>query len=134
VTALHWTVQFDTTNVLFICGGAFIDLDRQVAERTATSSIGFGNPVRARGPARGAEHVSSQVLKQVEHADSIQYGLHPGVCGPLPRHLQPPGAHHHSSLALLCGFFLGVTASPWQWLICNAVLLQFQVTAFLLVH
>jgi ATP-dependent Clp protease ATP-binding subunit ClpX len=38
--------QVDTTNILFICGGAFIDLDRQVAERTATSSIGFGNPVR----------------------------------------------------------------------------------------
>lgn len=39
-------VQIDTSNILFICGGAFVDLDRQVAERTATSSIGFGNPVR----------------------------------------------------------------------------------------
>ncbi len=38
--------QIDTSNILFICGGAFVDLDRQVAERTATSSIGFGNPVR----------------------------------------------------------------------------------------
>ena len=38
--------QVDTKDILFICGGAFIDLDRQVAERTATSSIGFGNPVR----------------------------------------------------------------------------------------
>ena len=42
---LQW-VQVDTTNILFICGGAFIDLDRQVAERTAQSSMGFGNPVR----------------------------------------------------------------------------------------
>lgn len=39
-------IQIDTTNILFICGGAFIDLDRQVAERIASSSIGFGNPVR----------------------------------------------------------------------------------------
>ena len=39
-------VQVDTSNILFICGGAFIDLDRQVAERTASASIGFGNPVR----------------------------------------------------------------------------------------
>lgn len=36
----------DTKDILFICGGAFIDLDRQVAERTAQSSMGFGNPVR----------------------------------------------------------------------------------------
>lgn len=39
-------VQVDTKDILFICGGAFIDLDRQVAERTAQSSMGFGNPVR----------------------------------------------------------------------------------------
>lgn len=38
--------QVDTKDILFICGGAFIGLDRQVAERTAMSSIGFGNPVR----------------------------------------------------------------------------------------
>ena len=41
-----YCLQVDTKDILFICGGAFIDLDRQVAERTATSSIGFGNPVR----------------------------------------------------------------------------------------
>jgi ATP-dependent Clp protease ATP-binding subunit ClpX len=39
-------LQVDTKDILFICGGAFIDLDRQVAERRAMSSIGFGNPVR----------------------------------------------------------------------------------------
>lgn len=39
-------IQVDTKDILFICGGAFIGLDRQVAERTAMSSIGFGNPVR----------------------------------------------------------------------------------------
>ncbi len=42
-------VQVDTKDILFICGGAFIDLDRQVAERTAQSSMGFGNPVRCVG-------------------------------------------------------------------------------------
>ncbi len=40
------SAQVDTKDILFICGGAFIGLDRQVAERTAMSSIGFGNPVR----------------------------------------------------------------------------------------
>eukprot|EP00884_Botryococcus_braunii_P004193 jgi/Botrbrau1/13775/Bobra.0056s0029.1 len=77
-------VQFDTTNVLFICGGAFIGLDRQVAERTATSSIGFGNPVRARASAAGQTRISSQVLKQVEHMDLIHYGLIPEFVGRFP--------------------------------------------------
>ncbi len=36
----------DTKDILFICGGAFIDLDRQVSERTHEASLGFGNPVR----------------------------------------------------------------------------------------
>ena len=43
----HCTVQIDTTNILFLCGGAFIDLDRQVADRTVAASMGFGNPVRS---------------------------------------------------------------------------------------
>ena len=51
-------VQIDTSNILFICGGAFVDLDRQVAERTATSSIGFGNPVRC---AHGSKLLSCDV-------------------------------------------------------------------------
>jgi len=38
--------QVDTKDILFICGGAFIDLDRQVSERTHEASLGFGNPVR----------------------------------------------------------------------------------------
>ena len=38
--------QVDTTNILFICGGAFINLDQQIADRTGAASIGFGNPVR----------------------------------------------------------------------------------------
>ncbi len=39
----------DTKDILFICGGAFIDLDRQVSERTHEASLGFGNPVRPTG-------------------------------------------------------------------------------------
>lgn len=39
-------MQIDTKNILFICGGAFVGLEDQVAHRLSTSSIGFGNPVR----------------------------------------------------------------------------------------
>ncbi|KAG0487516.1 hypothetical protein HPP92_009611 [Vanilla planifolia] len=40
-------IQIDTTNILFICGGAFIDLEKTISERRQDSSIGFGAPVRA---------------------------------------------------------------------------------------
>ncbi len=40
-------LQVDTKDILFICGGAFVDLDRQVADRTQEASLGFGNPVRS---------------------------------------------------------------------------------------
>ncbi|KAL4443816.1 hypothetical protein ABPG75_011553 [Micractinium tetrahymenae] len=80
-------IQIDTTNILFICGGAFVDLDRQVAERLASSSIGFGNPVRARGgPTAGEAAAAAQAaaLRAVEHSDLIRYGLIPEFCGRFP--------------------------------------------------
>jgi ATP-dependent protease Clp ATPase subunit len=46
---LHVLVQLNTKDILFICGGAFVNLDRLVAERTSTASLGFGNPVRPIG-------------------------------------------------------------------------------------
>lgn len=76
-------IQIDTTNILFVCGGAFVDLDRQVAERIASSSIGFGNPVRARG-APGTIAAQSAALRQVEQADLIRYGLIPEFVGRFP--------------------------------------------------
>ncbi|CAL8462417.1 g1950 [Coccomyxa elongata] len=77
-------LQVDTKDILFICGGAFIGLDRQVAERTAMSSIGFGNPVRAKVQGFGQAKVSSNVLKQVEQTDLINYGLIPEFVGRFP--------------------------------------------------
>ena len=47
-------VQVDTSNILFVAGGAFVGLDAQVAERNAAASIGFGAPVRAKGGAAAA--------------------------------------------------------------------------------
>lgn len=52
---LSITTQLNTKDILFICGGAFVNLDRLVAERTSTASLGFGNPVcsLARAPSPG---------------------------------------------------------------------------------
>ena len=48
-------MQVDTSNILFICGGAFVGLDKQVSDRTMEASMGFGNPVRCALPAAGLQ-------------------------------------------------------------------------------
>lgn len=73
-------IQVDTTNILFICGGAFAGLERIVADRTAAASIGFGANVRPDGP-RGP--VESHVLEEVESQDFVTYGLIPEIVGRL---------------------------------------------------
>jgi ATP-dependent Clp protease ATP-binding subunit ClpX len=72
-------LQVDTTNILFICGGAFADLDKIVQQRTDESGIGFAASVKAKDKAR-----SSDIVKQVENQDLIKYGLIPEFVGRLP--------------------------------------------------
>ncbi|KAK7317126.1 hypothetical protein RJT34_01098 [Clitoria ternatea] len=79
-------IQIDTKNILFICGGAFIDLEKTISERRHDSSIGFGAPVRANmrtgRVTDGA--VASSLLETVESSDLIAYGLIPEFVGRFP--------------------------------------------------
>ena len=82
-------ISIDTSHILFICGGAFVGLDRQISERLAAASIGFGNPVRVRGGGGGgstltAVQVQGAALKQAEQNDLVQYGLIPEFVGRFP--------------------------------------------------
>ncbi|KAK7283711.1 hypothetical protein RIF29_13437 [Crotalaria pallida] len=79
-------IQMDTKNILFICGGAFIDLEKTISERRQDSSIGFGAPVRANMRAGGVTDsaVTSSLLETVESADLIAYGLIPEFIGRFP--------------------------------------------------
>ncbi|KAJ1431322.1 P-loop containing nucleoside triphosphate hydrolase [Sesbania bispinosa] len=79
-------IQMDTRNILFICGGAFIDLEKTISERRQDSSIGFGAPVRAnmRTGAIIDSAVTSSLLESVESADLIAYGLIPEFIGRFP--------------------------------------------------
>lgn len=81
-------VAIDTSDILFICGGAFVGLDRQIRERCAAASIGFGAHVRARDEPSAAADASSveasAVLLQVEQRDLIRYGLIPEFVGRFP--------------------------------------------------
>ncbi|MBF0354081.1 MAG: ATP-dependent Clp protease ATP-binding subunit ClpX [Alphaproteobacteria bacterium] len=72
-------LQVDTTNILFICGGAFAGLDKIISMRTRGTSIGFGADVRAPDERRTGE-----VLRQLEPEDLLKFGLIPEFVGRLP--------------------------------------------------
>ncbi|GER46717.1 ATP-dependent Clp protease ATP-binding subunit ClpX [Striga asiatica] len=79
-------IQIDTKDILFICGGAFIDLEKTISERRHDSSIGFGAPVRANMRTVGVTSaaVTSSLLDTVESSDLIAYGLIPEFVGRFP--------------------------------------------------
>ena len=72
-------LQVDTTNILFVCGGAFSGLERIISERGQGTSIGFGADVK--GP---DERRSGELLRQVEPEDLLKFGLIPEFVGRLP--------------------------------------------------
>lgn len=72
-------VQIDTSNILFICGGAFMGLESIVSQRTNASAMGFGANVLAKHEMR-----HSQMLKKLEIEDLIKFGLIPEFIGRLP--------------------------------------------------
>ncbi len=73
-------LQVDTSNILFICGGAFSGLDKIILNRSRKSGIGFVAEVRAPD---GGEHMN-ELLGDVEPEDLIKYGLIPEFVGRLP--------------------------------------------------
>ncbi|KAK8558044.1 hypothetical protein V6N13_073725 [Hibiscus sabdariffa] len=79
-------IQIDTKDILFICGGAFIDIEKTISERRQDSSIGFGAPVRANMRAGGVTNaaVTSSLMETVESSDLISYGLIPEFVGRFP--------------------------------------------------
>ncbi|HEX5539609.1 MAG TPA: ATP-dependent Clp protease ATP-binding subunit ClpX [Methylophilaceae bacterium] len=73
-------VQLDTTNILFICGGAFDGLDKVIRMRSEQGGMGFGAEVKSKDDARAI----GDVLRDVEPADLIKFGLIPEFVGRLP--------------------------------------------------
>jgi len=72
-------LQVDTTNILFICGGAFAGLDKLIDSRGKGSSIGFGAKVK-----NYTEQPLSEIMKMLEPEDLIKYGLIPEFIGRMP--------------------------------------------------
>ena len=73
-------LQVDTSNILFICGGAFAGLDKVIRDRSEKGGIGFGAEVRSKEEERKAH----EVINELEADDLISYGLIPEFVGRLP--------------------------------------------------
>ncbi|HCM04385.1 MAG TPA: ATP-dependent Clp protease ATP-binding subunit ClpX [Oceanospirillales bacterium] len=73
-------LQVDTSNMLFICGGAFAGLDQLIRDRSEKSSIGFSATVKGKED----EKAVGEVLRTVEPGDLVKYGLIPEFIGRLP--------------------------------------------------
>lgn len=72
-------INIDTTNILFICGGAFVGLDKIVDKRKDSSGLGFGANVH-----RPYEHNFGDIIKDIQPDDLIKYGLIPEFVGRVP--------------------------------------------------
>ena len=72
-------LQVDTTNILFICGGAFAGLEKIISDRGKTTSIGFAAHVESED-----ERKTGEVLKRVEPEDLLKFGLIPEFVGRVP--------------------------------------------------
>ena len=71
-------LQFDTTNVLFICGGAFDGLDKVIQRRMGEKTIGFNSEIKL------SKVEESEILKHIQPEDLLKYGLIPEFIGRLP--------------------------------------------------
>ncbi len=73
-------IQIDTSNILFICGGAFVGLDKVVEQRIGKKSMGFIQP----GEGQSKEKRTADVLKHLEPGDLVKFGMIPEFIGRIP--------------------------------------------------
>ena len=90
-------IQIDTTNILFICGGAFDGLEKVIEKRTNHSALGFGADVRSR-----KELDTIAWMKQVTPHDLVKFGLIPELVGRLPVITALSGLDEDALVRILC--------------------------------
>jgi ATP-dependent Clp protease ATP-binding subunit ClpX len=73
-------IQIDTSNILFICGGAFVGLDKVVEQRTGKRSMGFVQP----GEGQSKEKRTADILRHLEPDDLVKFGMIPEFIGRVP--------------------------------------------------
>jgi len=89
-------LQVDTTNILFICGGAFVGLDEIIRRRIGMKGMGFGADIRTRD-----ERSVSELLHEVQTEDLLKFGLIPEFVGRLPVLATLEELNEHSLVRIL---------------------------------
>jgi ATP-dependent Clp protease ATP-binding subunit ClpX len=89
-------IQVDTSQILFICGGAFVGLETIIAQRMQTRAMGFGADVKSR-----SERRLGDTLAQVQPEDLLRFGLIPEFVGRLPVHATLQDLDEHALLRIL---------------------------------
>lgn len=78
-------IQVDTRNILFICGGAFVDLEKIIKQRSNKKTMGFGAEIQP--SSENKEDERKEIFKQAEPEDLVKFGLIPEFVGRLPVHV-----------------------------------------------
>ena len=89
-------IQIDTTNILFICGGAFDGLDKIVETRLDKKSIGFNAEIKTKN-----EHEMNELLKEVQPEDLVKFGLIPEFVGRVPINVSLEGLDEDALVRIL---------------------------------
>lgn len=94
-------ITIDTTNILFICGGAFAGLENLVTRRTTRSSIGFGAPMKSDSKSQKDSETVGELLNRAEPEDLVSYGLIPEFIGRFPMLVSTTGLAKHELVQVL---------------------------------
>ena len=89
-------IQIDTTNILFICGGAFVGLDKIISKRKDAASLGFGNAIK------NNDDINTELLTDVQPQDLIKFGLIPEFVGRLPVVVSIENLDEKALIKILC--------------------------------
>ncbi|HAU99949.1 MAG TPA: ATP-dependent Clp protease ATP-binding subunit ClpX, partial [Lachnospiraceae bacterium] len=89
-------IHIDTTNILFICGGAFDGLDKIVETRLDKKSIGFNAEIKTKN-----EHEMNELLKEVQPEDLVKFGLIPEFVGRVPINVSLEGLDEDALVRIL---------------------------------
>jgi len=75
-------IKIDTTNILFICGGAFVGLEKRIKERLSSQTVGFGASINKK-----SKEDDRKILEELTNDDLVKFGLIPELIGRIPVHI-----------------------------------------------
>jgi len=117
-------IHIDTTNILFICGGAFGGLDKIIEQRLNRKVIGFGSEVKTK-----KEKINEDIYKELQPQDLLRFGLIPEMIGRLPAVVTLSNLNEEALIAILSEPKNAITKQYRHLFEMDNVLLEFEEQA-----